>query len=207
MTVRATSEDGSEADTQFSIPLNNINEGFELSSATNFSINEGSNRTVGQLTAVDDDGTTDFSFALVGANTGDANFFNIDASTGVLSFKIDPDYESLASESRPHFQFQVTASDVVPTEATGEPFSKTIDVQVDINDVVERTTTLPGFLSGESADTQANSIDSELYTGHGYSQVIDGTPKYTLNQQLVGDHGVYTITSVQTLKRDADEVE
>ena len=207
VTVRATSEDGSTADTQFSIPLNNINEGFELSSATNFSINEGNNRTVGQLTAVDDDGTTDFSFGLVGADAGDANFFTINPATGVLSFKIDPDYESLASESRPHFQFQVTASDVVPTGATGEPFTKTIDVQVDINDVVERTTTLPGFLSGESAQTQANSIDSELYTGHGYAQVIDGTPLYTLNQQVVGDHGIYTITSVQTLKRDADEVE
>ncbi|QNI95843.1 metallopeptidase [Synechococcus sp. A15-127] len=207
VTVRATSEDGSTADKQFSIPLNNINEEFELSSATNFSINEGSNRTVGQLTAVDHDGTTDFNYNLVGANSGDANFFNIDASTGVLSFKIDPDYESLASQSRPHFQFQVTASDVVPTGASGEPFIKTIDVQVDINDVVERTTTLPGFLSGDSAQTQANSIDSELYTGHGYAQVVDRTPLYTLNQQVVGDHGVYTITSVQTLKRDADEVE
>ena len=167
VTVRATSEDGSTADTQFSIPLNNINEEFELSSATNFSVNEGSNRTVGQLTAVDHDGTTDFNYSLVGADAGDANFFNIDSSTGVLSFKIDPDYESLASESRPHFQFQVAAKDVVPTGASGEPFTKTIDVQVDINDVVERTTTLPGFLSGDTAQTKANSIDSELYTGHG----------------------------------------
>ena len=207
VTVRATSEDGSTADTQFSIPLNNINEEFELSSATNFSVNEGSNRTVGQLTAVDHDGTTDFNYSLVGADAGDANFFNIDSSTGVLSFKIDPDYESLASESRPHFQFQVAASDVVPTGASGEPFTKTIDVQVDINDVVERTTTLPGFLSGDTAQTKANSIDSELYTGHGYAQVIDGTPLYTLNEQVVGDHGIYTITSIQTLKRDADEVE
>ena len=207
VTVRAASEDGSTADTQFTIPLNNINEEFELSSATNFSINEGSNRTVGQLTAVDNDGTTDFSFGLVGADSGDANFFNIVASTGVLSFKVDPDYESLASESRPHFQFQVTASDVAPADGSGEPFTKTFDVQVDINDIVERPTRLSGFLSGGDTQTNAESIDSELYTGHGYAQVIDGTPLYTLNQQVVGDHGIYTITSVQTLKRDADEVE
>ena len=50
-------------------------------------------------------------------------------------------------------------------------------------------------------------IDSELYTGHGYAQVVDETPLYTLDQQIVGDHGIYTITSIQTLKRDADEVE
>ena len=207
VTVRATSEDGSTADTQFTIPLVNLNEEFELSSATNFSINEGSNRTVGQLTAIDDDGTTDFSFNLVGADTGDANFFTINSSTGLLNFKVDPDYETLASESRPHFQFQVEISDDVPEGAIGDQITKTIDVQVDINDVVERTTTLPGFLSGDSAQTQANSIDSELYTGHGYARVVDETPLYSLNQQVVGDYGIYTITSVQTLKRDADEVE
>ena len=207
VTVRATSEDGSSADTQFTIPLVNLNEEFELSSATNFSINEGSNRTVGQLAAIDADGTADFSFNLVGADSGEANFFTIDPATGLLNFKVDPDYETLASESRPHFQFQVEISDAVPEGAIGDQITKTIDVQVDINDVVERTTTLPGFLSDDSAQTQANSIDSELYTGHGYARIVDETPLYSLNQQVVGDYGIYTITSVQTLKRDADEVE
>ena len=90
ITVRASSEDGSSADTPFTVTVENVNEGVTISSASAFDIAENA-RAVASVTADDPDGDA-ITYSLSGG--ADAALFAIDAATGALGFIAAPDYES-----------------------------------------------------------------------------------------------------------------
>ncbi len=60
-----------------------------ITSASNFTVNE--NQTTAFTVIATDDSNTALTYSIEGT---DANLFNIDSTTGIVTFKSNPDYES-----------------------------------------------------------------------------------------------------------------
>jgi Ca2+-binding RTX toxin-like protein len=108
VTVRATSEDGSTADTTFTVAVANVNEGVAFTSPTAVAVTEnGLAAALVQATDLDGDAV---SYSIVGGS--DAERFVIDAVTGAVTFRDAPDFEAPADADGDNvYQLLVRASD------------------------------------------------------------------------------------------------
>lgn len=143
-----------------------------ITSAGSVSVNENisTSTTAYTATARDSAGSTSgFSFAI---STGDSNDFNINSSSGVVTFKASPDFETKTS-----YTFIVTAT------KSGQP-TATKSVTIGINDVVE-------FSSHTVTNARRDPIGGVHY--HGY-WTFTGSPA-TGNAQT-GHSSITNINSV-----------
>jgi VCBS repeat-containing protein len=107
VTVRVT--DGVTPVTQnVSIVVTNVNEAPTISSAASVSVAENTTGTVYATVAADVDAGTSLTYSISGAQ---ANLFNINATTGAVSFKTPANFESPAPGTNNVYDFIVTASD------------------------------------------------------------------------------------------------
>ena len=106
-TATVTVSDGvNTASKALTISVTNVNDIAPVitSSASSYALNENSTAVIGTITASDAEGDS-----VVYSTSGtDASFFNIGSSSGVLTLKVAPDYETKSS-----YSFNVVASDGV----------------------------------------------------------------------------------------------
>ncbi|MDO9382680.1 MAG: cadherin domain-containing protein, partial [Hyphomicrobiaceae bacterium] len=121
--VKVTASDGTNATTQdVAITVTNTNEGPTVTSSAAVSVAENTAGTVYTATATDPDAGTTLTYSLSGA---DAALFNIDATTGAVSFKGAPNYENPADAGGNNiYDVKVTASD--GTTATTQDVAITV---------------------------------------------------------------------------------
>ncbi len=118
ITVRATSADGSTADTVFTISVTDINEAPEITSngggaTAGVSLLE-NGTAVTTITASDVDIGDTLTYGISGG--ADAGFFSIDAGSGVLTFDAAPDFETRVDANGDGvYEVVVRASDALAT--------------------------------------------------------------------------------------------
>ena len=127
-TLKARDPSGNETVQNVCIQLNNINdEEPVVTSSADWSVNE-NQTTVGTLVAIDGDGgLNDLTWSIFDGNGGgDEDDFVIDATTGELSFKVAPDFET-----KNYYEVAVTVSDGV---FVASPVQKITILDVDEDD-------------------------------------------------------------------------
>ena len=108
--VNVTASDGTNSATKaVVISVNNVNEAPTVTSAATASFAENASGTVYTVAATDPDAGTTLTYSLTGA---DASLFNINATTGAVTFKSSPNYEAPADAGGNNvYDVSVTASD------------------------------------------------------------------------------------------------
>ena len=175
--IAVSASDGGLATTQnVSVTVNNINDNNPaITSSGATAVDENATGTVYTVTATDADNDT-LSYSL--AAGGDNDLFNIDANTGVVTFKTPPNFEAPADADGDNiYDITVQASDGTNTQAQ--------NVAVTVNDVFEAApvidlTTLSlaqGFIiqSDGANDRAGFSVSSAGdIDGDGYDDIIVG---------------------------------
>ncbi len=156
---------GSNTDTKsIEVTVTDANDNSPVLTATDKSVSEGTT-AVETVSATDGDAGDSQTFSISGT---DAVFFNIDSSTGVLAFKVAPDYENPYDSDEDN----VYELDVTVTDGESNTDTKSIEVTVtDANDnspvltatdksVSEGSTTVEtvSATDGDSGDSQTFSI-------------------------------------------------
>ncbi|HEX6961047.1 MAG TPA: cadherin domain-containing protein, partial [Lacipirellula sp.] len=167
--VRATSDDGSQSETDFTIdilPVNDISPA--ITSGNSFSLAENTT-AVGNVTAIDADAPGDtLAYSLSGA---DAAHFSIDAS-GAITFNAAPDFENpLDADGNNLYELTVTVDD----QAGGTPAVQAITVTL----------------------TAVNDNDPVITSGNAFSIDEEGTAVTTVtatDADLPGDTLAYAIS-------------
>ena len=115
--ITVTASDGvhTSAAQAVAITVTNVNEAPVVTSAATANFAENGTGTAYTATATDVDAGTTLSYAMGGT---DANFFNINTTTGAVTFKSAPDYETRSDAGANNvYDITVTASDGVNTSA------------------------------------------------------------------------------------------
>ncbi len=128
--ITATFASGQKVVRDLRYQIVNVNEAPVITSPTNVSITEHTGLKALTVATYDPDQPETLSFKISGGN--DQNQFTIDAKTGDLSFRNEPDYESPTDAN----QDNVYSVEVTVTDAGGLSYAKTfiITVQNDTND-------------------------------------------------------------------------
>ncbi len=108
--ITVTASDGALSTSKaVAITVTNVNEAPVISSGATASVAENGTGTVYTAAATDPDAATTFTYSLSGT---DASLFNINASTGAITFKSSPDYEAPGDAGANNvYDINVTASD------------------------------------------------------------------------------------------------
>ena len=148
VTVRAS--DGSITTSKaVAITVTNVNEAPTVTSAATKSFAENGTGTVYTATATDPDAGTSLTYSLTGV---DASLFNINATTGVVTFKSAPNYETPADAGANNvYNITVGASDGAVTTTKA--------VAVTVTNV---TNEAPAFTSGGSASFAENATGRSI---------------------------------------------
>ncbi len=184
MTVRAS--DGTNITSKaVAITVTNVNEAPTITSAATASFAENGTGTVYTAAATDPDAGTTLTYSLTGA---DASLFNIDATTGVVTFKSAPNYEAPADAGANNvYNITVGASDGAVTTTKA--------VAVTVTNV---TAEAPEFTSGGAASFAENAA------GTVYTAAAIPEPGKSLTYSLTGaDAALFNInatTGVVTFK-------
>jgi len=104
----------------------------------------------------------------------DSGSFNVDGTSGVVSFKVAPDYETKTS-----YVFTATATDSSDNNVTQ-------DVTVNITDVYEPTAYVKKTGQTKSYNTGGTEITDSSLKDDGYYQTGE-TPRYTRASDMVSD--------------------
>ena len=162
LTVVATDEAGNAAEQAITININNLNDVAPLIT-TNSDLNADENQlSAFTLTSTDGDGPTDFIYTISGTDSSD---FDINSTTGVVSFKQAPDYET-----KSRYDLNATVSD-------GENnFTKEFHIHINnLNDVapVITTNTVVNVNENQLSALSLSSTDGDGPTNFTYT--ISGT--------------------------------
>jgi serralysin len=179
-TATVTVSDGVNTATKaLTISVTNVNDVAPVitSSASSYSLNENSTAAIGTITASDAEGDS-FVYSTSGT---DSSYFNIGSSSGVLSLKVAPDYETKAS-----YSFNVVASDGVNSG------SKAITLSIaNLNDnsPLFTTSAAQSLIEGNTAVGNIVASDAD---GNSVSYTLSGT-----NSSLasITSGGVLTLNS------------
>ena len=179
-TATVTVSDGVNTATKaLTISVTNVNDVAPVitSSANSYSLNENSTAVIGTITASDAEGDS-FVYSTSGT---DSSYFNIGSSSGVLTLKVAPDYETKAS-----YSFNVVASDGVNSG------SKAITLSIaNLNDNSPLFTTSAAQSLIEGNTTVGNIVASDA-DGNSVTYTLSGT-----NSSLasITSGGVLTLNS------------
>jgi hypothetical protein len=159
VTVTATDAAGNQNTKAVAITVTDVNEAPSITSGATASFAENGTGAVYTATATDPDAGTTLAYTLGGT---DANLFNIDASTGVVTFKTAPDFEAPADAGANNvYDISVTATD----NGTGS-LSDTKAVAITVTNVNEApviTTTAPlSVTKGNTYTYQLSASDVDM---------------------------------------------
>ncbi|WP_188467442.1 BspA family leucine-rich repeat surface protein, partial [Marivirga lumbricoides] len=190
-----TSNNGvdSTAHVTFTITVNPVNDAPVITSGNTFSVQENT-LAVTTITATDVDAGDTQSFSITGGV--DASLFNIDPSTGVLTFSISPDYEN-PSDDDGNNDYEVTVTVTDGSGATG-----TKDITVNVTDENESNY----FITTWQTTTNNEQITIPT-VGSGYNYKIiwgDGSQDSNVTGNI--DHtyttaGIYTVMIIGDFPR------
>ena len=170
--VNVTASDGTNTTTQaVAITVTNVNEAPTFTSGVAASVAENATGTVYTAAATDPDAGSTITYSISGA---DASLFDINATTGAVTFKASPSYETPADAGGNNiYDINVTASD--GTNASTQAVAITV---TNVNEA-------PTFTSGAAA------IVAENATGTVYTAVAtDADAGATLTYSLTGTDAV-----------------
>ena len=138
-----------------------------VTSASSATVNENVTGTVYTVTGTDPDAGTTLSYSISGT---DASLFNIDSSTGAITFKTSPDYESPSDNGGNNiYDITVTASDGTLTN------SKAVTITVtNVNEA-------PTVTSASSATVNEN-VTGTVYTVTGTDPDAGTTLSYSISE-------------------------
>ena len=147
-----------------------------------FSLIAGTDPLADFTAATSDTGDDTVTYALL--TTDDGNSFNINSTTGVVTFKASPDHETKAS-----YTFTVRAS--VTADGSTQTADRTVTLTVnDVNDVAPTITS--GATGTARPENTAISTTTEVYDAAGTHDV---TPIVWSLKDGVGDEDLFNINS------------
>ena len=177
------------------ITVSDVDEGPMVTGDTAVSVDENTEHFSRFYSATDPEGAAStYSWSLLGTDSGD---FNIDSSTGELTFRITPDYESPADSNRDNEY-------VVTVQATDQDSLKgTLAVTVTVNGVNE-----PPTVAGIETTTFAENAVRPVAT-YSASDPERGTISWSVSGTDSGDFeisqtGVLTFASIPDFENPAD---
>jgi len=185
--ARATDSAGNKSDQQITVVVSDVNENVADTVAPVFtstnvvSVNE--NQT-SALTLAATDTQSSVLYSLAGA---DAFHFNVNGTTGVVTFKVAPDYETKTT-----YNFTATATDTAENSVNQ---NVTVNI-LDINEVIPDTTA-PVFTSATSVHVNENQTDVLTLTATDSQSTIS----YSILSQIdASSFNVNRTTGVVTFK-------
>ena len=151
--VRAIANESQTADQTISITVTNVNEAPTVTSGTAVSVaeNTSTSATVYTATATDPDTATTFTYSISGT---DAASFDINSSTGVVTFKVSPNFESPADTGTVDNVYNII---VTATDNGVGTLSDTENVAITVTPVDESA---PVITSGATANFAENQLTS-----------------------------------------------
>ena len=182
ITVKVTDASGASVTQTMAIGVTDINEKPVITSESVVSVAENTSGTVYSARAVDPDNGASLTYSLSGS---DAARFNIDATSGAVSFNASPDYEGPVDKGRNNtYDIVVNASDGTNTSTQAVAITVT---NVSDTSIVSTGTPNDDFTTGSSADDTLNG-------GAGNDSLIGGAGNDVLNggaddDRLSGDAG------------------
>ena len=184
--IKVTASDGTNSATKdVAITVTNVNEGPSLTSGAAATFAENATGTVYAATATDPDAGTTLTYSISGA---DAALFNVDATTGVVTFKSAPNYEAPGDAGGNNvYDIKVTASDGT--------LSSTKDVAITVSNVNEG----PSVTSGASA-TFAENATGTVYTATATDPDAGTTLTYSISGADAALFNVNAATGAVTFK-------
>jgi Ca2+-binding RTX toxin-like protein len=204
VTVRATSADGSIADTTFSVTIDDLNDNapvIQTSTAVHFTVNENSagGASVGAVSATDDDETSpnnQVSYAITGGSAFGLGLFDIDSLTGAIIVHTGA---ALNFEGTSSYTVQVTASD------GGSPLLSDIETfTIDLSDVNEAPVVNAGqtFTPNENVQFVGNVVAADEDVGTFHSIVYSLVPGASDNSLFTIDASTGALRFVSTAGSD-----
>ena len=185
--------DGSAKDAKdLSITVTNVNEGPQLLAQSAYTVEE-NNATVTTITVSDASG--DVTFSLSGT---DSAAMTIGASTGVLAFAANPDFEAPADADADNvYKVTVTAAD-----SAG---SNSADVAVTVTDVVECTGACDLFISEYAEGRSYNKyLEIANFTGVEVSLGDYAIPSVGNAPSTAGEHEFWNVFEANASIADGD---
>ena len=173
ITVTASDGTNTTAAQAVAITVTNVNEMPSLTSGAAASFAENATGTVYAAAATDPDAGTTLTYALAGT---DAGLFNINSSTGVVTFAATPNFEVPTDAGGDHVcNITVTASDGTNTTA---PQAVAITV-TDVNEaptLTSGTTSSATFVVNQAFSSDASLLFSDVDAGNVFSYGATGLP-------------------------------
>ena len=195
--------DGVNAATEKAVTLaiNNVNEAPVITSAANASFAENATGTAYTATASDPDAGAILTYSLGGT---DAALFNIDSVTGVVTFKVSPNYEAPSDAGANNvYDITVTANDgnlSSTTQAVGITVTNVNEAPVAVADSVftnsATTSNLPGWaLTANDSDVDSSSLSvTTAINNSGLTSVSATAGVITASSIVTGDSLTYTVS-------------
>ncbi|HVI92238.1 MAG TPA: cadherin domain-containing protein [Dongiaceae bacterium] len=204
ITVHAKDTAGHDVTQNVAITVNNVNEAPTITSGASASENENTPvaTQVYKVTATDPDAGTILTYAL--DSGGDNDLFNINSSTGVITFKNAPDYENpLDSNDDNNYQIVVHAKDGVNdvTKAVTITVNNVNEAPSAVADTIYTNLTTgivveSAWLTFNDTDPENNSLTvSAISNASGLTDSFNGsTHEVTINSFSGGSHSFdYTV--------------
>ncbi len=176
------------------ITVTNVNEGPTVTSGATATFAENGTGTVYTATATDPDAGTNLTYSISGT---DAALFNINATTGVVTFKSSPNFEAPADNGGNNvYDIKVTASD--------GSLTSTKDVAITVTNVNEGPTniTVTGSQSVQETVTSGGTIGTAYDPGSSQPVVatfaaVDPDASDTATYSIVGTSSQFVISGNQ----------
>ncbi len=184
--VTVSASDGTNVTTNaVAITVTNANEAPIVTSAATANFAENGSGTVYTAAATDPDAGTTLTYSISGA---DASLFNIDATTGAVTFKSSPNYEAPADAGGDNvYDVNVTASD--GTNATTQA------VAISVTNVNEG----PTITSGAASNFAENGTGT-VYTASATDPDAGTTLTYSLSGADAALFNIDSVTGAVTFK-------
>ncbi len=184
--VNVTASDGTNTTTKaVAITVTNVNEAPTITSAATASFAENATGTVYTAAATDPDAGTTLTYSISGA---DAALFNINATTGAVTFKSSPNYEAPADAGGNNvYDVNVTASDGTNTSTKA--------VAISVTNVNEA----PTITSGAAASFAENATGT-VYTAAATDPDAGTTLTYSISGADAALFNINAATGAVTFK-------
>jgi len=197
--ITVTASDGvfSSAEKSVTITVTNGNEAPIITSAATASFAENATGTVYTATGIDPDAGTTLSWSLGGP---DSDLFDINATTGAVTFKAAPNFEDPADYAADNiYDITVTASD-----GGSSPVTKSVTITVtNINEAPFITSAATSTVTENATGTVYDATGSDPDTGTTLSWSLGGTDAALFN--INATTGAVTFKTAPNYEAPADD--
>ena len=172
--VTATDTSGATASQDFQVTVNNTNDAPTITSAATASFAENGAGTVYTAAATDPDAGTTLSYSISGT---DASLFNINATTGAVTFKASPNYEA-PTDAGANNVYDVTVSASDGSLTTNKAVAITV---TNVNEAPTITSAATASFAENGAGTVYTAAATDPDAGTTLSYSISGTDASLFN--------------------------